>query len=1278
MFEIDAASGIQEQINQQQALDKLAAAAYDVRERFGEFLFQAASVEEFRDRVALVKNDAMKVIDKHLMPVTGVVRRVMGRNSELEKEFRSQLGVLKGAPDSGNTDDGRLHGPFAGYDDWEDCTSKNSDKGDPDAYCGQIYHQVEEGRKDKGEPLTDFQDKQSRRRRAQGAGGIDDETFHTGETPGNIGMDPGSASPSATGLQDQTLRSAHRVAYEDSGPTRALWRGKPVKPQNDKGYHPHGDEWERVPNAGYPLDEEGREITSEDRHDPEWENVLHERQRREKAKKPPRPQPRDHGEQYFRDQTRRSQKTATVVPGDRVELHPATDAWMSGDRYGEVQHVTPTHAHVLMDRSGKTRKIPHEMYRYVDKHGEKDVYGRRTARPFADFRDAIDEDRPFTPEEEEASARQYRERPPIHFDPRAARRRQAEEEGRPLLDTDETFEDHQGEELEPEGDFKGYLSDVDQGAPEKIDDNFVDNPDAREHTENPATSGDFAKASSVYRQFVAFCRHNRLPLHLGTLERHGRRLSDRDYLIIARQMQAETYQGEGDVEKKSGPFAGPHGSFPVGTPEDLDHAKDVCNMPSVKSKHPGTCESIEKRQKPARRQKDRGSSRRRTAQPDYLQKADEALTNLLNQRAEQFQEEVAPFQQALQTVQQAEQAVQAQNPLQVQPPAGTVNVLPDQGGQGADQGMPPADQGAPPPAAAEQGGLPPDQGAMPPQVAGKQRKRGGQGKGKARRRRADSRQDRHGGVIDHFQNWLKQRGELGRGGWPDIEAWANENNIGERGKSMVHQHLYGPQTTQPTAGRHDAPPSSLTDEDRYQQWAAEQGRDPDDWDTFIHHQFQPGRHEGRRKQAWQGWGPVPQNDHRRVAGWDWNDYLNAYTAGAPARFACECGEAFDIPSGFHTCRCGKQWNSCVIGSGGANHEASAEQYLVREIPVRPGVVVANRRSKFVGYDEDDDFDDDRPPERKRNRFQDDAWRNRGIDDDQLGNAVIRHHGVDLAQYGLDPGTLHDYGPTFQALADHITGLGHEYSGHLNDLYHDVHHVYHNYGKDWANQAKDWTDRHVRQFGKPPSTEDLVSHARDFLEQHPGLVQVHASRRHRAAHPPLSGKASCQHCWNESQERGASNTPYLDLLKSRHHSELTHQFHQDRYLEQQRQNAKPRGPGRRRDRAAGYADEHPEAFPYEHLKPGEDPFADRPRFPKQHPPPEYLPHEDEDYDRVARRKRRRAAGDHEAIEGEEEEPFNNPPHRVPTFATPDDWHRRDPKGKWTPKSPGPRKRHRTMS
>lgn len=43
--------------------------------------------------------------------------------------------------------------------------------------------------------------------------------------------------------------------------------------------------------------------------------------------------------------------------GRRVQLHPATDRWMMGDRYGEIVKVTSRTVHVKMDRSGKTIKF---------------------------------------------------------------------------------------------------------------------------------------------------------------------------------------------------------------------------------------------------------------------------------------------------------------------------------------------------------------------------------------------------------------------------------------------------------------------------------------------------------------------------------------------------------------------------------------------------------------------------------------------------------------------------------------------------------------------------------------------------------------------------------------------------------------------------------------------------------------------------------------------------------------------------------------------------------
>lgn len=48
---------------------------------------------------------------------------------------------------------------------------------------------------------------------------------------------------------------------------------------------------------------------------------------------------------------------ATFAPGERVQLHPSTDAWMAGDRFGTVAKVGRKYVHVHMDTSGQTRKV---------------------------------------------------------------------------------------------------------------------------------------------------------------------------------------------------------------------------------------------------------------------------------------------------------------------------------------------------------------------------------------------------------------------------------------------------------------------------------------------------------------------------------------------------------------------------------------------------------------------------------------------------------------------------------------------------------------------------------------------------------------------------------------------------------------------------------------------------------------------------------------------------------------------------------------------------------
>ena len=49
---------------------------------------------------------------------------------------------------------------------------------------------------------------------------------------------------------------------------------------------------------------------------------------------------------------------ARYAPGERIELHPATDAWMSGDRFGTVvRQLRSGILLVKMDVSGRTRRV---------------------------------------------------------------------------------------------------------------------------------------------------------------------------------------------------------------------------------------------------------------------------------------------------------------------------------------------------------------------------------------------------------------------------------------------------------------------------------------------------------------------------------------------------------------------------------------------------------------------------------------------------------------------------------------------------------------------------------------------------------------------------------------------------------------------------------------------------------------------------------------------------------------------------------------------------------
>lgn len=52
--------------------------------------------------------------------------------------------------------------------------------------------------------------------------------------------------------------------------------------------------------------------------------------------------------------------------GARVQIHPGTDTWMRGDRFGTVAGTRPKHVLVKMDVSGKALRVPPTLLSILD------------------------------------------------------------------------------------------------------------------------------------------------------------------------------------------------------------------------------------------------------------------------------------------------------------------------------------------------------------------------------------------------------------------------------------------------------------------------------------------------------------------------------------------------------------------------------------------------------------------------------------------------------------------------------------------------------------------------------------------------------------------------------------------------------------------------------------------------------------------------------------------------------------------------------------------------
>lgn len=960
----------------QASVDKMAAAVYDVRERLGPVLFASRDLEEFRNKVAMMKRDQSlhKIIGVHLDPVSGIMRRIAGRGGVLEKEFKALLATgaigdegttvtdqqkkgiensdygqaMKGVDTntgdgsdaSGNVDNSahtngkqsralqavfQKGAPFAGYKDFDACVAANQDKDDPQAYCGKIKHQVEDSHE--AALISRIGDTQNPAAGASIPGMMQPSSPAAAGPQGgsNLGMESGSAPLVTLPLGGGTDSSS------------------PPPPVNTSV-------------ASYRAAE------------------------------------------FSGDQKLKS----TFKPSD-------DDLVPEGNFDSYLKGVDQNSSKVKRNFSSST-----EFRAYVD--------WCRSAKAHPLNLATLDH---------------YAQNLPDAQYLRLARAIQAWE--------------HEHLPSTGKGQSKTKLKDVTAAQEDPEWENLVHERERRDERAQHPSRVNQARRDPLHA-YIAWCKANgfkrisarNVQIYAGNDVQLCYHLAQRvrNAIHVARMRQGKDDDDDSDPDdgfggKKAPPF-GSKDARRVGR-ENYEHEMidrgldgEFTYPPAPKSEQHS--DPWSDHGEPNR------EGRRRHAAPDYLQKADDALTQLLNQKAEEFQETIQPLQQALVTVQQAEQLQQQANPLNVLPPPGTVNVMPGQqapgdigqpdpsggadpqaaaaaalAGGGAPPGAPPGaaglgappgagtpdDQGGPPPAAAPGGALPPE---LDPQAQKAARRRGGQGKG-----RGAARPRQGASVFDLWNKWQSNRGQsgqLGIGGDPDYEAFANEMGIGQQAIHKLRHHHQQGVTAQPmtarrrraketpniaeeavknqwrqmdssmsaagykfdkgsqhwtkpgqhpvknpwphSAGRHDYDPANPEQEfapARGHGWEHDSGPSGP---PYVRPQTQGehergGYHEGSRREAWMGWGPAVFSKAREVTGWNWDNHLNGYIANRPQHFACECGSQFPAPSGFQRCGCGRQWNSYVIGSGGNSHEASADKFIVREVPVRPDVIVANRR-----------------------------------------------------------------------------------------------------------------------------------------------------------------------------------------------------------------------------------------------------------------------------------------------------------------------------------------------
>lgn len=168
------------------------------------------------------------------------------------------------------------------------------------------------------------------------------------------------------------------------------------------------------------------------------------------------------------------------------------------------------------------------------------------------------------------------------------------------------------------------------------------------------------------------------------------------------------------------------------------------------------------------------------------------------------------------------------------------------------------------------------------------------------------------------KRWLDRQTQMGlnTGGDPMAEKYITDHKVGPRGNALVHQVVgVPPHAPDPVPPGPKAAPSKAIN-------------------------------PITRRGSWGEWEPPTKQAAfftRKVPDWRYDDHLAGYVSKEGKAFTCACGEKIPAPS-YTNCKCGSVWN--VFAVGDAHHLASntADFYIAREVPVRPGVIMASKKA----------------------------------------------------------------------------------------------------------------------------------------------------------------------------------------------------------------------------------------------------------------------------------------------------------------------------------------------